>query len=166
MIGGAIYQILNVPEVTNLVEQLNFGLAPQENLFPRIVITERSTPENYKDGYSIINHDVEINIYASKAKDGNGGFLQASNIADMIEFKLYRYKGIIGGKRIDQTLLSNQEILFDNSSQCARVIMEYSVRENIAGMPQGDIQDLVQTISAEGAILENLACLVDNVTNL
>jgi len=166
MIGGAIYQILNVPEVTNLVEQLNFGLAPQENLFPRIVITERSTPENYKDGYSIINHDVEINIYASKAKDGNGGFLQASNIADMVEFKLYRYKGIIGGKRIDQTLLSNQEILFDNSSQCARVIMEYSVRENITGMPQGDIQDLVQTISAEGAILENLACLVDNVTNL
>jgi len=166
MIGGAIYQLLNVPAITNLVEQLNYGLAPQENLFPRIVITERSTPENYKDGYSIINHDVEINIYASKAKDGNGGFLQASNIADMVEFKLYRYKGIIGGKRIDQTLLSNQEILFDNSSQCARVIMEYSVRENITGMPQGDIQDLVQTISAEGAILENLACLVDNVTNL
>ena len=166
MIGGAIYQILNVPEVTNLVEQLNFGLAPQENLFPRIVITERSTPENFKDGYSIINHDVEINIYASKAKDGNGGFLQASNIADMVAFRLYRYKGIIGGKRIDQTLLSNQEILFDNSSQCARVIMEYSVRENITGMPQGDIQDLVQTISAEGAILENFACLVDNVTNL
>ena len=84
----------------------------------------------------------------------------------MVEFKLYRYKGIIGGKRIDQTLLSNQEILFDNSSQCARVIMEYSVRENISGMPQGDIQDLVQTISAEGATLENFACLVDNVTNL
>ena len=166
MIGGAIYQILNVPDVTNLVEQLNFGLAPQENLFPRIVITERSTPENYKDGYSIINHDVEINIYASKAKDGNGGFLQASNIADAIETILYRYKGIVSGKRIDQTLLSNQEILFDNSSQCARVIMEYSVRENISGMPQGDIQDLVQTISAEGAILENLACLVDEMNNL
>ena len=114
-----------------MVEQLNFGLAPQENLFPRIVITERSTPENYKDGYSIINHDVEINIYASKAKDGNGGFLQASNISDAIETILYRYKGTIGGKRIDQTLLSNQEILFDNSSQCARVIMEYSIRENL-----------------------------------
>jgi len=131
MIGGAIYQLLNVPAITNLVEQLNYGLAPQENLFPRIVITERSTPENYKDGYSIINHDVEINIYASKAKDGNGGFLQASNIADEIETILYRYKGIVSGKRIDQTLLSNQEILFDNSSQCARVIMEYSIRQNL-----------------------------------
>ena len=105
MIGGAIYYLLNVPAITNLVEQLNYGLAPQENLFPRIVITERSTPENFKDGYSILNHDVEINIYASKAKDGNGGFLQASNIADEIETILYRYKGTVSGKRIDQAAL-------------------------------------------------------------
>lgn len=166
MIGGAIYQLINVTEVTDLVSQINYGIAAQENVFPRVVITESGTPENYKDGYSIINHDVEINIFASKGKDGNGGFLEASKIADMVAFKLYRYKGVIGGKRIDQTLLSNQEILFDNTSQCARVIMEYSVRENISGMPQGDIQDLVQTISTEGATLENLGCLVDNLTNL
>lgn len=130
MIGGAIYTILNVPAVTDLVAQLNYGIAAQEDLFPRVVITEQSTPENFKDGFTIINHDVEINIYASKTRDGNGGFLQASNISEAIETLLHRFKGVVSGKRIDQTLLSNAEILFDTSSQCARVIMEYSVREN------------------------------------
>jgi len=86
MIGGAIYQLLNVSSITSIVEQLNYGLAAQENLFPRVIITEQSTPENFKDGYSIINHDVEINIFASKVKDGNGGFAEASNIADQIWF--------------------------------------------------------------------------------
>jgi len=131
MIGGAIYQLLNVSTITNLVEQLNYGISPQENLFPRIIITEQSTPENFKDGYSIINHDVEINIYSSKVKDGNGGFLEASNIADQIDLILNRFKGVSGGKTIQQIYLSNQEILFDDQSQCARVIMEYSIRESI-----------------------------------
>ena len=131
MIGGAIYQLLNVTSITSIVEQLNYGLAAQENLFPRVIITEQSTPENFKDGYSIINHDVEINIFASKVKDGNGGFAEASNIADQIDLILNRYKGVSGGKTIQQIHLSNQEILFDDQSQCARVIMEYSVRESI-----------------------------------
>ena len=131
MIGGAIYQLLNVTSITSIVEQLNYGLAAQENLFPRVIITEQSTPENFKDGYSIINHDVEINIFASKVKDGNGGFAEASNIADQIELILNRFKGVSGGKTIQQIYLSNQEILFDSTSQCARVIMEYSVRESI-----------------------------------
>ena len=158
MIGGAIYQLLNVPAITDLVEQLNFGLAPQENLFPRIVITERSTPENFKNGYSIINHDVEINIYASKAKDGNGGFLQASNIADAVGTILYRYNGNIAGKRIDQILLSNQEILFDNSSQCARVIMEYSVRENLTERDLGPTNTVLPVISGLLERDETLTC--------
>jgi hypothetical protein len=131
MIGGAIYQLLNVTSITSLVEQLNYGISPQENLFPRIIITEQSTPENFKDGYSIINHDVEINIFASKVKDGNGGFAEAANIADQIDLILNRYKGESGGKTIQQIFLSNQEILFDSTSQCARVIMEYSVRESL-----------------------------------
>ena len=100
-------------------------------MFPRVIITEQSTPENFKDGYSIINHDVEINIFASKVKDGNGGFAEASNIADQIDLILNRYKGVSGGKTIQQIYLSNQEIMFDSTSQCARVIMEYSVRESI-----------------------------------
>ena len=131
MIGGAIYQLLNVTSITSIVEQLNYGLAAQENLFPRVIITEQSTPENFKDGYSIINHDVEINIFASKVKDGNGGFAEASNIADQIDLILNRFKGVSGGKTIQQIYLSNQEILFDSTSQCARVIMEYSVRQSI-----------------------------------
>jgi hypothetical protein len=131
MIGGAIYQLLNVSSITSLVEQLNYGISPQENLFPRIIISEQSTPENFKDGYSIINHDVEINIFASKVKDGNGGFAEASNIAEQIDLILNRYKGVSGGKIIQQIYLSNQEILFDSTSQCARVIMEYSVRESL-----------------------------------
>ena len=131
MIGGAIYQLLNVTSITSIVQQLNYGLAAQENLFPRVIITEQSTPENFKDGYSIINHDVEINIFASKVKDGNGGFAEASNIADQIDLILNRFKGISGGKTIQQIYLSNQEIMFDSTSQCARVIMEYSVRESI-----------------------------------
>ncbi len=131
MIGGAIYQLLNVTSITSIVEQLNYGLAAQENLFPRVIITEQSTPENFKDGYSIINHDVEINIFASKVKDGNGGFAEAANIADQIDLILNRYKGESGGKTIQQIYLSNQEILFDSTSQCARVIMEYSVRESL-----------------------------------
>ena len=117
MIGGAIYQLLNVSSITSLVEQLNYGISPQENLFPRIIITEQSTPENFKDGYSIINHDVEINIFASKVKDGNGGFAEAANIADQIDLILNRYKGVSGGKTIQQIYLSNQEILFDSTSQ-------------------------------------------------
>ncbi len=131
MIGGAIYQLLNVTSITSIVEQLNYGLAAQENLFPRVIITEQSTPENFKDGYSIINHDVEINIFASKVKDGNGGFAEASNIADKIDLILNRFKGVSGGKTIQQIYLSNQEIMFDSTSQCARVIMEYSVRQSI-----------------------------------
>tara|TARA_R100000951_G_scaffold9216_1_gene8231 strand:- start:2169 stop:2564 length:396 start_codon:yes stop_codon:yes gene_type:complete len=131
MIGGAIYQLLNVSSITSLVEQLNYGISPQENLFPRIIISEQSTPENFKDGYSIINHDVEINIFASKVKDGNGGFAEAANIAEQIDLILNRYKGESGGKTIQQIYLSNQEILFDSTSQCARVIMEYSVRESL-----------------------------------
>jgi len=131
MIGGAIYQLLNVTSITSIVQQLNYGLAAQENLFPRVIITEQSTPENFKDGYSIINHDVEINIFASKVKDGNGGFAEASNIADKIDLILNRFKGVSGGKTIQQIYLSNQEIMFDSTSQCARVIMEYSVRESI-----------------------------------
>ena len=130
MIGDAVYSLLNVSSVTNLVAQLNYGIAAQKDLFPRVIITESGTPENFKDGYSIINHDVEINIYASKGKDGNAGFLEASNIADEIEAILYRYKGTVNGKDIRQTLLSNTEILFDNQSQCARIIMEYSIRQN------------------------------------
>ena len=130
MIGDAIYSLINVPAVTSLVAQINYGISAQQDLFPRVIITESGTPENYKDGYSIINHDVEINIYASKGKDGNGGFLEASNISDAIETILYRYKGIVNGKEVKQTLLTNTEILFDNTSQCARVIMEYSIREN------------------------------------
>ena len=131
MIGGAIYQLLNVTSITSIVEQLNYGLAAQENLFPRVIITEQSTPENFKDGYSIINHDVEINIFASKVKDGNGGFAEASNIADKIDLILNRFKGVSGGKTIQQIYLSNQEIMFDSTSQFERVIMEYSVRESI-----------------------------------
>ena len=131
MIGGAIYQLLNVSSITSLVEQLNYGISPQENLFPRIIISEQSTPENFKDGYSIINHDVEINIFASKVKDGNGGFAEAANIAEQIDLILNRYKGESGGKTIQQIYLSNQEILFDSTSQCARVIMEYLVRESL-----------------------------------
>lgn len=130
MIGDAVYTLLNVSSVTDLVSQLNYGIAAQKDLFPRVIITESGTPENFKDGYSIINHDVEINIYASKGKDGNAGFLEASNIADAIEAILYRYKGIVNGKDIRQTLLSNTEILFDNQSQCARIIMEYSIRQS------------------------------------
>ena len=130
MIGDAVYSLLNVSAVTSLVAQLNYGISAQEDLFPRVIITESGTPENFKDGYSIINHDVEINIYASKGKDGNAGFLEASNIADAIETILHRYKGTVNGKDIRQTLFSNQEILFDNTSQCARVIMEYSIRQS------------------------------------
>ena len=130
MIGDVVYSLLNVSAVTSLVAQLNYGISAQEDLFPRVIITESGTPENFKDGYSIINHDVEINIYASKGKDGNGGFLEASNIADAIETILHRYKGTVNSKEVKQTLLSNTEILFDNSSQCARIIMEYSIRQS------------------------------------
>jgi hypothetical protein len=158
MIGGAVYQLLNVNDLTSLVAQLNYGIAAQENVFPRVVITESGTPENFKDGYSIVNHDVEINIFASKSKDGNGGFLQANNISTVIENILYRYKGTIGGKRIDQTLLSNKEVLFDNMSQCARVIMEYAIRETVINARTIEANYRAR-ILADNGILENAVCL-------
>ena len=155
MIGDAVYALLNVTAITDLVAQLSYGISAQKDLFPRVVITESGTPENFKDGYTITNHDVEINIFASKGKDGNAGFLEASNIADEIETILYRYKGIVNGKVIQQTLLSNTEILFDNTSQCARVIMEYGIRESKREI----FEKYEWRVTSTGGTFENATCL-------
>lgn len=136
MISGAIYKLLNVSPITEAVENISLVVGEQglNTKYPAIVINETSVPENYKDNYKVINHTVQIDVYCEKTKDGNGGFLQAFEIAEMVENKLNRFSGTVIvsdtiANYIDTIYLEDSENLYDPLSQAARVIMTYRVRE-------------------------------------
>lgn len=131
MIGPAIYELLNVASVTDLVNGVYNSLAPENVTFPYVVFNEQSTPENYKDDYAVVHHDVQIDVYCSKGKDGNGGFSEADTIATNIKTILHRYKGTVSGKVIAQTLFDNEDVVFDPISQAARVILTFRFREDV-----------------------------------
>ena len=142
MISGAIYKLLNVSPITEAVDNISLVVGKQGAPYPSIVINEVSTPENYKDGYSVMNHRVQIDVYCSKGKDGAGGFLQAFEIAEMIEAKLNRFNGPVIlsdsiGFDIEQIYLADRENMDDPISQAARVVMTYNVREAVDS-PQAD----------------------------
>jgi hypothetical protein len=131
VIAPAIYSLLNVSSVTDLVTGIYFTTAPQLKAFPYITFDESGTTENFKDGCSIINHRLQVDIYCSKGKDGNGGFSEASTIADAVQTVLDRQKGTFASINIDQIYLEWQQALYDPMSEAARVILEYNVRQRL-----------------------------------
>lgn len=131
MISGAIATILNVSAITNLVTDISPILAPQGVVLPHIVINESATPELYKKGFSVVHHELQIDIYCEKGKDANGGFLQAETIANEVKTLLLYYSGTVAGHTIETIILQNETPLMDNVSQEARLILELRVRENI-----------------------------------
>ena len=144
MISGAIYKLINVASVTDLVNNISLVVGVQGVDFPQVVINETSEPENYKDNYSIINHRVQIDIYCSKGKDGNGGYLQADTIANAIEALLNRYSGVVTlsdtlYNNIAQIYLQDKDLIYDSQPEAARISMTYHVREKVSiGVPPPD----------------------------
>lgn len=131
MISGAIAEILSVSDITDIVNDISPYLTPQNTDAPYIVITEQTTPELYKGGYKVVTHEALVHIYASKGKDGNGGFLQAQTIANLCKSQLLYYSGTADGHAIQTITLENEQPLFDNVSQEAIIILDIRVRENI-----------------------------------
>ena len=129
MIGQAIYSLLNVSDVTDLVNGIYHTLAPEDVTFPYIIMNEQGVTENFKNNSNIRIHEVQIDVYCAKGKDGNAGFAQADAIRKKIEEKLNRFTGISGGKYIDTIYLEDIQPLFDPISQAARIIMGYRARE-------------------------------------
>lgn len=131
MIAPAIYSLLNVASVTSLVNGVYFTVAPQLKSFPYITFDESGDTENFKDGCTIINHRLQVDVFCSKGKDGNGGFLEANTIATAINLVLDRQKGTFAGINIDQIYLDWQQATYDPMSEAARVILEYKVRQRL-----------------------------------
>jgi len=131
MIAGAIATILNVTAITDLVNDISPILSPQGIQLPCIVINESASPELYKKGYSVLHHELQVDIYAAKGKDSNGGFLQADTIATEVKRLLTYYSGTVASHTIETIILQNEQPLLDNVSQEARIILEFKVRENI-----------------------------------
>lgn len=129
MIGQAIFSLLNVSTVTDLVEGVYHTLAPEKVSFPYIIMNEQGRTENYKNNSSIRYHEIQLDVYCSKGKDGNAGFAQCDSIGNKIEAVLNRFSGVAGGKYIDTIYLEDSQTLFDPISQAARLIMNYRVRE-------------------------------------
>lgn len=131
MISGAIASLLNVTAITNLVNDVSPILSPQGVNLPCIVINESASPELYKKGFSVLHHELQIDIYCDKGKDSNGGFLQAETISTQVKNILIYYSGTVAGHTIETITLQNETPLMDNISQEARMILEFKVRENI-----------------------------------
>ena len=131
MISGAIASLLNVTAITTLVNDVSPILAPQDVTMPYIVINESASPELYKKGFSVLHHELQLDIYCSKGKDANGGFLQAETIATAVKTILLYYAGTVASHTIETIILQNETPILDNISQEARIILELKVRENI-----------------------------------
>jgi hypothetical protein len=131
VIGDAIYTLLNVADITDVVTGgIHHTVAPQDTPNPCIVINERGVNENYKNNSQIINHSLTIDVYCDKGKNGAGGFELANEIAVLVNSKLNRFSGIVGTKQIDTIYKVGSDTLYDSISESARVILEYNVREN------------------------------------
>tara|TARA_R110000868_G_scaffold389359_1_gene658554 strand:+ start:22 stop:474 length:453 start_codon:yes stop_codon:yes gene_type:complete len=135
MIGAAIYELLNVASVTNLVNDISPMIARSGIDAPYIVFNESGIPENFKNGYSVVNYDLRIDAYAKKGRDNSGGKANLVNIYNAVEAILNRYTGIVAGVRIGQIYQQSQEIRYDEMSESARLTIEYKVRVNTDAIP-------------------------------
>lgn len=135
MITQAIYDLLNVTSITDLVgTNLTPVVATPGIAFPWIVFNERGTPENYKvdtDGtHSIISEFiVQVDIYCSKGKDSNGGFFECNTIGDAVKDILDGLLQVTsGGIAIEQVVLTEEQNIYDPISEAARQILEFKFR--------------------------------------
>tara|TARA_R110000772_G_scaffold67579_2_gene150035 strand:+ start:10445 stop:10897 length:453 start_codon:yes stop_codon:yes gene_type:complete len=137
VIGKALYTLLNVQSITDLTTDISPSVATPEAVFPYIVFNESGSPENDKDGYRVYNHNVQIDIYASRDRDGNGGIEQANTISELIEGIFYMYRGIVAEVDIRGCVLTEKQVIYDSMSQANRIILEFDIREYKAPAPTG-----------------------------
>ena len=132
MIARAIFELLNVTDVTDLATGgVYYGTAPQKAQAPYIVFRESSDPEHFKNDTKVVNHSLDIVILDDKGKDGNAGFLAIEAIGSMVHSKLNRFTGMAGSKAIQTIVKDDEEVYYDQVSQTAIMEMSYNVRENM-----------------------------------
>ncbi len=130
MIASAVYNLLNVTDVTDLAP-VYYGTVPQKKSPPYIVFRESSIPEHNKVNTKIINYDIEIVIVSEKGKDGTAGFTVVEPIGAMIHSKLNKFSGISGGKSVAMIRKTEEDVYYDQTSQYAVLELGYEVRENV-----------------------------------
>ena len=128
MIGAAIYELLNVTAVTNLVNDISPMIARNGIVSPFIVFNEDGTPENFKGGYGIVNYELMIDVYAKKGRDNAGGKAYLLECYNVIEPILNRYKGTVASVVIDSIYQVSKDVRYDQMSEAARLTIEYKVR--------------------------------------
>lgn len=130
MIGAAIYELLNVTAITNLVNDISPMVASNGKVAPYIVFNERGKPEDFKGGYSVVNYDLSIDVYAKKGRDNSGGKAYLFQLYNLIEPIMNRYTGIVAGININSIYQVDQYYRYDEMSEAARLTIEYKVRVN------------------------------------
>jgi len=130
VIASAIYDLLNVADVTNLAP-VYYGTVPQQKSAPYIVFRESALPEHNKVNTKTIIHEIEIVIVSEKGKNGTAGFTVVEPIGDMIHTKLNKFSGLSGGKSVAMIRKNSEDVYYDQTSQFAVMEMVYEVRENV-----------------------------------
>jgi hypothetical protein len=128
VITPAIFELLNVPAVTDLAKAVYPLQAPQRALFPLIIINENTTFELFKQGIGIKMYDVQIDIYSDRIN--NGGLKELDLIKKAVESELLYYSGVVQGRKIDTITIENEDNFFDPVSEKYRVMIQYKVRED------------------------------------
>ena len=128
MITPAIFELLNVPTITNLASKVYSLQAPQKAVFPLIIINENATFELFKRGIGVRYYDVQIDIYSNRFNDG--GLKEVDQIREAVESQLLYYAGIIQGRKIDTITIESQDNFFDPVSDKYRCMVQYKVRED------------------------------------
>ena len=159
VIGKAIYSLLNVTSITDLVNDISPMIANRDSSMPYIVFNEEGSPENFKNSYKIVNYDLQVDIYAEKGKDQGGGKFKTIEIYEQVEEVLNRYSGTVEGIEIDTIILTRKQSLIDEQSQAARIILEYNVR--VKESPSVAPQEVIHWINDD-----NDHIVTDNGTHL
>jgi hypothetical protein len=128
VITPAIFELLNVPSVTNLANKVYPLQAPQKAVFPLIIINENTTFELFKQGIGIKMYDVQIDIYSDR--QNNGALKELDLIKKAVESELLYYSGVVQGRKIDTITIENEDNFFDPVSDKYRVMIQYKVRED------------------------------------
>jgi len=131
VIATAIYELLNVTDVTDLVSGVYISNAPQNAAFPYIVFRERAIPEDTKIQTKIITYDVEIIIVSDKGRNGAGGFKEIDAIGAMVHSKLNRFAGLAGGKMLSRVVRTDIDTFVDPETYFAIHVLDYRVRESV-----------------------------------
>lgn len=130
MVASAIYELLNVSDITDIVSGVYFPIAPQGAASPYIYFEETVSPVNTKTGSSVREHFIDVYIVADKGRDGGGGLALVESIRPIVEGKLNRFTGMAGGKMIQDIYLMDINSTYDPISKKAIMLMEFKVRQD------------------------------------